>query len=72
MHPERPIIQLERSPVERVADVLTVLGIVVCVAGVAATFAWVGGRPDPEAHECRIPFVLTGSIPEKSPASRGA
>ncbi len=43
MDAPRPILHLERSTIERVADVLTVLGILVCVAGVVATFAWVEG-----------------------------
>lgn len=43
MSPERPILELERSPVERVADALTLAGLAACVAAVAAAFVWVDG-----------------------------
>lgn len=43
MHPERPILLLERSPVERVADVLTLAGVATMLAVLAATFVGVDG-----------------------------
>ncbi|MFN7142387.1 MAG: hypothetical protein ACK4YP_01325 [Myxococcota bacterium] len=43
MPPERPILRLERSPVERVADALTLAGLAVMLTALVATFVWVDG-----------------------------
>lgn len=43
MFPERPVLKLEASRVERVADGIAALGLLVIVGSAVGTFLWVDG-----------------------------
>jgi hypothetical protein len=43
VYPERPVLKLAPSRVERVADAVAAIGVLVCFAAVAATFVFVDG-----------------------------